>query len=479
MDENLIDPSIYNESVEVESYTRNSSSRIERILSDGIPIFAEEIGCFSSNAEKYFISTSNKELEEKLQKDDRLLNNSEWCTIESSICNVNKNLEVLSNVIFCIQKAYCDNIQYINISQSYKIINEETRSIFSNEASKKELLLSISRRKSTLRPLVNEINLERNIIPTRFLTHYEILNSINELLPIWNISLYQNFSHETPIHECYNSLSLQVKLILPPLNLSTQRGEKSSAKLWTKMANICFEDLVLILSFQNLTDESDFHSFTHEKYVKNCVCIKVPETLFSFLDENSELNITFDSAFLFYLLNKTSILSENFVIPPSIKSKLSKQIHSSLRRIHWSLIDRAIFHTLIQELITIQKESKNHININGLDSNELSFSIDPQMIINHCNETREKFVNIYITFKQVEGSNSYFNSKENESIATILLREAFLEIWDKSNELDFTKLSNEFEECFTSNVNSSILLDTWIFKLQKYANLAHVPLLTE
>ncbi|KAK6589328.1 hypothetical protein RS030_213430 [Cryptosporidium xiaoi] len=480
MDKNLIDPSIYCELVEVESCTRDSSSRIERILSDGIPLFAETIGCFSSNAEKYFIYTSNDELEERLQKDSKLLNNVEWDAIEGSLCNIAKHLEVLSNVTFCIQKAYCDNIQYINISQSYKMINnEKSKSLFSNEASKKELLLAISKRKSTLRPLINEINLERDIIPIRLLAHYEILSAINELLPVWNISLYQNLNAETPIHECSSSLNLQIRLTLPPLNLLTQKYEKNSTKLWTKIASICFEDLVLSLSFNDATSEPNLHSFKRKKFMRDFVYINAPETLMSLIDNDFELDVKFELGSPLDSFNRSSMVNENLVIPPSIKSKLSKQIHISLRRIHWKLIDRAVFHTLIQELVNIQKESKNHINISSLDSNEFSFSIDLQMLTNQDKAKKEKFQNIHVTLKQTNYPVNDCNLKRSESFATMLLREAFLEVWNEYLELNSVGLSDKFEDFSSSSVKSSIILDTWILKLQKYANLAHVPLLPE
>ncbi|KAF7458620.1 hypothetical protein HWI79_705 [Cryptosporidium felis] len=468
MDDHLICNRIYNLKVDVEPSTRTGFPKIERILADGIPSFAEEIGNFSSNAEKYFISTSSRANDIKTNKEKRYFNNGKWDAIDNQYSNTLKNLDTLTNVIFCIQKNFGDKIQYLNISQSYRMICKaehfSKKSYYINEASKKELLLSIFRRFCVLKPFIKKVNDEMNKIPLRISTHIDILNTINELLPIWKISLSNRANKEQLSHDNRSCLSFKFCLHLPQRNTFINNEQYISNSWLHSNDNNIFGDLFVTVLFNN----------KHEDITNNCgyrktstrVFIKLPNLTSHILNKRYQLNIQFSS-------NNSNCCTRvidttpKVIFPSCLNSELSKQIHSTLHNIYWSLLDRSIYHAFVRQLIDIQRESSETVSIKELHSEEVSFSINKT---NFHGDDRAHFTNmgidlenICISYKPVNYEKRCLNICEMRALR--LLREAFLEIWNCSLKNNIDNYFEIFMHRIETHKFYNGLLERWISKL--------------
>ncbi|OII74214.1 uncharacterized protein cubi_01058 [Cryptosporidium ubiquitum] len=467
MNQDLICKKINNLRIGAEPSLRNNSSRIERILNDGLPLFSDEVGSFTSNAEKFYISTSNREIENMKIEVRNYLNNEKWDLINKQYVNVLKNLDSLTNIIFCIQKNYSDNIQYINISQSYSMAStSETlnaRSFRINEASKNELLISIYKRLCMLKPFIEKINNEILRIPDRIITHKGALSTLNELLPIWKITMYSQTNSET---QCFysheNILSSVVCLQLPLKNIFKQKESFTSRPMARIDHDNLFSDVLVNLFFNN---KNEFISYNGKCNLH--VSIKLPEFTSYLINNNYQLYVKI-------IPNRSPAKNNTYSTTPKvdfpicIKSTLAKQIHSILHKIHWTLIDRSIFHTLMQQIANIQRDNPEMIFIKELSSENITFSINETSLSNDANYYNFglELKSISISFKPINNKEDCFLSS-NELNALKLLRESFLEIWKHSIELNLdTPLENPMcgvKLCKYSNK----LLERWIYKLAK------------
>lgn len=468
MSQDLICREVANLRVDAESSLRNNSSRIERVLNDGLPLFSEEVGSFSSNAEKFYTSTSNRETEQVIVGGKHYLNSARWDLIDKQYVNVLKNLDCLTNIIFCIQKNYCDNIQYINISQSYDMVssneNLAARSLCINEASKDELLISLYRRLSILKPFVNKINNEIQRVPNRIITHINALVVLNELLPIWKININsQNNDQTQSFYNCESVLSSVISLQLPSRNVFFKKKESIiSRSMWQIDNNILFDDMIIKLFF-NCKNESNCH--VGESSLR--AFIKLPELISYFINNNYQLCIEITQNIP---ESKRSISDTKPKVdfPPCIKSTLAKQIHSFLHKIHWVLIDRTIFHVIVQQVVNNQKENPEMISIRELDSEHVIFSINEanSYINNTYADLGLKTKDISISYKPISTTGKRFLTS-TELNALILLRETFLEMWKHSIELNVGDLLGNPMSCAKLCKYSNKLLEGWIFKLAK------------
>ncbi|KAJ1607755.1 hypothetical protein OJ253_2204 [Cryptosporidium canis] len=468
MDKNLICGEIVNLRVDAESSLRSSSSRIERILTDGQPLFSEEVGSFPSNAEKFYISTSNKETEQILGV-KHYSNNSKWELINMQFINILKNLDSLTNIIFCIQKNYGDNIQYMNISQSYCMAstseNLAARSLCINEASKDELLISIHRRLSILKPFVHLINNEVLRVPSRILTHLSALRVLNELLPIWNISVSSQNYDETPsFHSRGNVLSSVISLQLPSRNAFLGQKESIISKSMGRADNNnLFGDLFATLIF-NCKNE-----FSFRPEMQNLrALVKLPEFMSNLIDNNFQLYIKITEN----IPESKRVAFDtkpNIIFPPCLNSTLAKQIHSILHKAHWVLIDHLIFHIMVHQIINIQRDQPEIISIRELDSEHVVFSIhETSSNINNNIYAGLGLISsdLSINYRPVKAGNEPLLTRADVA-ALKLLREAFLDAWRDSTKW---RLSDELDppiNCVKSCKYSNKLLEGWALKLAK------------
>ncbi|KAH8583794.1 uncharacterized protein ELE39_001540 [Cryptosporidium sp. chipmunk genotype I] len=467
MGQDLICREITDLKVDAEPSLRSNSSRIERILNDGLPVFSDDVGSFSSNAEKFYISTSKREIENSAISVRNYLNNANWDLINKQYINVLKNLDSLTSIIFCIQKNYCDNIQYINISQSYSmasgIENITTKSLRINEASKEELLISIYRRLCMLKPFIEKINNEILKIPEHITTHNGVLSTLNELLPIWKISINSQVNNEAKcFYNCENKLSSVICLQLPLKNIFFKQKESFISRFMAQIDNnSLFNDVYVTLCFK----KNEFNPYTRKYNL--CASIKLPEFTSYLINNNYQLYVkTIPDRSV--TKNKTSSTVPKVDFPSCIKSTLAKQIHSILHRVHWTLIDRLIFHIILQQIANMQKDYPEVIYIKELSSEHVIISINetnpPFNAINASLGPEIK--SISISYKPVGVEENRFLSS-NELNALKLLRESFLEIWKNSIKLNLDNLL-ENQICGSKLCKySNELLERWIYKLAK------------
>ncbi|CUV05141.1 unnamed protein product [Cryptosporidium hominis] len=465
MSQDLICRKIAHLKVDAEASIRNSSSKIERILNDGLPIFSDEVGSFSSNAEKFYISTSNREMENTTIAVKNYLNNAKWDLVNKYYINVLKNLDSLTNIIFCIQKNYFDNIQYINISQSYNmgssIDNITTRSLRINEASKGELLISLYRRLYILRPFIEKINNEILRIPDHIITHKCALSTLNELLPIWKISINSQAKNESQcLYNRENKLSSVICLQLPLENIFFKQGSFVSRPMAQIDNNSLFNDVLVTLFFS----KNKFNPYGGKYNLR--ASLKLPEFTSYLINNNYQLYVkTKPSGSESKNITSSTLPQVDF--PSCIKSALAKQIHSTLHRVHWALIDRLIFHTIVQQVVNAQKDSPEAIYINELSSERVIFSINeasPSISFSHDNSGLE-VKNISVSYKPISVENCFLSNDELNALK--LLRESFLEIWRNSIKLNTDNLLENQMCVIKLSKYSNKLLERWIHKLAK------------
>lgn len=468
MSQDLICEEIATLKIDAESSLRNNSSRIERVLNDGLPLFSEEVGSFSSNAEKFYTSTSNRETEQMIVEGKHYLNSTRWDLIDRQYVNVLKNLDSLTNIIFCIQKNYCDNIQYINISQSYDMVSSSeslsTRSFCINEASKDELLISVYRRLSILKPFVDKINTEIRIVPNRIITHIHALSALNELLPIWKININSQNNDETQsLHNLENVLSSVISIQLPSRNVFFRKKESLASRYMGQIDNNSLFDDLLIKLFFNCRNESN----SHVKKPNLRAFMKLPESTSFLIKNNYQLCIKITQN---VPTSKRSISDTKPKVdfPPCIKSTLAKQMHSILHKIHWILIDRSIFHIIMQQIVNIQKDSPEVISIRELDSEHIIFSINEanSYINNPYADLGLIAKDISISYRPIATTGKY-SLTSTEINALKLLRETFLEVWKHSIQLNVGDVFEDPLRCTKICKYSNKLLEGWIFKLAK------------
>ncbi|KAL7065836.1 hypothetical protein ACR3K2_37150 [Cryptosporidium serpentis] len=399
MSNTLISEEISKFKVCIESSIRNVSECIERITPTGIPIYANELGDIKTQAERYFLTTSHEENERRKFEDIYLSQAEIWEQVNKHRQIAIENLDTLDAIISCLQKGFGDNVQYLDIRPSYRIsyktsinnLKNSQNSLSLSEASKNELLLALLKKQETLKPLASLAFEIKYSIEPNLKDHFEILDIISQILPIWNIKRNKFVSNEYSINinDQYKA-SLNIIIPLPPWRIFLRQNEGLQlSQTWLPISNLwCFSDINIQLDFYKCKK-----SYTQEN--NNNKSLKIEEIDYTFIKYPIYSHIQIFDIPSHLIKNKyhirvifKNIKNSNFkspiylnrnnslpkvIIPDFLTHKLAQEIHFQLHYAHWILIDRAIFTVLIHEIAKYRESQSIFVHIIEADSNSISF----------------------------------------------------------------------------------------------------------
>ncbi|OII76574.1 hypothetical protein cand_000950 [Cryptosporidium andersoni] len=493
MNNTLISEEISKCKVCIESSIRNVSECIERITPIGIPIYANELGDIKTQAERYFLTTSHEENERRKFEDIYLSQAEIWEQVNKHRQIAIENLDTLDTIISCLQKGFGDNVQYLDIRPSYRIsyktsmnnLKNSQNSLSLSEASKNELLLALLKKQETLKPLASLAFEIKHSIESNLRDHFEVLDIVSQLLPIWNIKRNKFVSNEysITINNQYKA-SLNIIIPLPPWRVFLKQNEELQlSQTWLPISNLwCFSDINIQLDFYKpkkyYTQENNGNKSLEieeiDNTIKNSIYshIQIFDIPSHLIKNKYHIRVLFKNIKSSNLkpiyLNRNNSLPE-VIIPDFLTHKLAQEIHSQLHYAHWILIDRAIFTILIHEIAKYRESQSIFVHIIEADSNSISFVLT-STCLEFFNKTIENswsldtIIKIYYIpeTRQLNDDLTELITKQEYKVIS-KIRELFIQKWQTSISSSLINLDLITETNLDLYINQSkTLFSSWI-----------------